>query len=344
MAHILVIRFSAIGDVAMTVPVIHSLASQYPQHTITVLSKLSMQPLFAHMPKNVHFYAAKVKNEHKGISGLNRLFGELKNKKFDYVADLHNVLRSKYLTLRFRLIGAHTATLNKGRGEKRHLIKGNHADMSMIKTSFTRYTEIFKNLGLPIQVNFTSLFGENKGKLERIISITGEKNTQKWIGVAPFAAHQGKIYPIEKMEKVVQLLVDRHNDLHIFLFGGGKKEKEILQAWENKYKKVTSVVGKLKMETEFILMSHLNVMLTMDSANMHLASLVNTSVVSVWGSTHPYGGFLGWKQLPTNVVQLELPCRPCSIYGNKPCKRGDYACLKQIAPEMIVKKIERLIN
>lgn len=344
MANILVIRFSAIGDVAMTVPVIHSLAQQYPQHTITVLSKSTMRPLFANMPKNVQCYTAEVYGKHKGIEGLNKLFNELKDFKFDYVADLHDVLRSKYLTLRFRFTGASVATIDKGRREKRRLVKGNHTDLSMIKTSFARYIEVFKALGLPVQANFTSIYGESKGDLNRIVSITGEKGKQKWVGIAPFAAHEGKIYPIEKMERVVKQLIETHEDVRLFLFGGGKKEKEILERWETKYKRVTSVVGKLKLETEFILMSHLDVMLTMDSANMHLASLVNTSVVSVWGATHPYAGFLGWKQLPTNTVQLDMPCRPCSIYGNKACKKGNYACLKQIPPKMIVKKIERLID
>ena len=91
-------------------------------------------------------------------------------------------------------------------------------------------------------------------------------------------------------------------------------------------------------------MSLFDVMLSMDSANMHLASLVNIPVVSIWGATHPYAGFMGWKQLPINTVQLDLPCRPCSVYGQKPCWRGDYACLREIKPEEIIAKIEENIR
>ena len=90
-------------------------------------------------------------------------------------------------------------------------------------------------------------------------------------------------------------------------------------------------------------MSHLQVMISMDSANMHLASLVNTPVVSIWGATHPYAGFMGWNQRYENAAQVELDCRPCSIYGNKPCLRGDYACLKNISPEQIISKVESLL-
>ena len=85
-----------------------------------------------------------------------------------------------------------------------------------------------------------------------------------------------------------------------------------------KYPTVVSMIGKLNISTELNLMSHLDVMLSMDSANMHLASLVNTPVVSVWGATHPYAGFMGWKQLPTNTVQLDLSCRLVRYTGRNP--------------------------
>ena len=132
--------------------------------------------------------------------------------------------------------------------------------------------------------------------------------------------------------------------MKVFLFGGGKSEQEVFDGWVAKYPTVVSMIGKLNMRTELNLMSHLDVMLSMDSANMHLASLVNIPVISVWGATHPYAGFMGWKQLPVNTVQLDLSCRPCSVYGQKPCWRGDYACLREIKPEQVIAKIEGIIN
>ena len=91
-------------------------------------------------------------------------------------------------------------------------------------------------------------------------------------------------------------------------------------------------------------MSHLDVMISMDSSNMHLASLTDTPVVSIWGATHPFAGFLGWRQTTDNAIQISLDCRPCSIFGNKPCLRGDYACMQNIAPETIVEKVKSIIN
>ncbi|HPW70527.1 MAG TPA: glycosyltransferase family 9 protein [Bacteroides graminisolvens] len=342
MAKILVIRFSAIGDVAMSVPVIHSWASQYPQHQIVFLSRPSLAPLFTELPENVSFYNADLKGKHKGIGGLYTLFKELQLMKFDVVADLHHVLRSKALAFLFRLAGTKVCSINKGRWAKRKLVRKRNKILVNQKSSFTRYAEVFEKAGYPVLLNFTSLYGDSKGNLETVQHIVGQKGTQKWIGIAPFAKHKGKIYPLELQEKVVAHFA-ANPEVRVFLFGGGKEEENCFAEWVNKYPAVVSLTGKLNMSTELALMSHLDVMLSMDSANMHLASLVNIPVVSVWGATHPYAGFMGWKQLPTNAIQLDMPCRPCSVFGQKPCYRGDYACLNDIKPEKVIEKIEGII-
>lgn len=343
MAKILVIRFSAIGDVAMSIPVVHSLAVQYPQHQIVVLSRPMLAPLFERLPKNVQFHTVDVKGKHAGVAGLTRLFHELKEERFDAVADFHDVLRSKYLRWRFKLAGVKVAHLDKGRSGKRKLIRRRNKVMTCQKSSFQRYAEVLRDLGFPVRLNFTSLFGEGKGDIQNMIPLTGPKGEDKWIGIAPFAAHAGKIYPLSLQEQVISQLSAR-NHTKVFLFGGGAKETKILEKWANRFPHVISMAGKLELHSELALMSHLDVMLSMDSANMHLASLVNIPVVSVWGATHPYAGFMGWKQLPTNAVQLELPCRPCSVFGNKPCFRKDYACLQEITPDSVVKRIESVID
>ncbi len=340
MERILIIRFSAIGDVAMTVPIVHSLASQYPDLDITVLSRKHLQPIFKEVPSNVHFMGVDLKGEYEGISGLNKLYKELAAMEFDYVADFHNVLRSKYLGLRFKFAGIPVVTLDKGRAGKRKLVRRRNKIFKRQKSLFQRYTDVLDKLGFPISANFDSIYGEGRGDFDKVKEVVGDKN-QKWLGIAPFAQHKGKIYPIEKMEEVISYF-SKDNRVKIFLFGGGEKEKAVFDGWVKKYPSVMSMIGRLDMEKELILMSYLDLMLSMDSSNMHLASLVNTPVLSIWGATHPYAGFLGWKQLPTNAIQIEdLTCRPCSVYGQKECYRKDYACLNKIKPEVIIDRIER---
>lgn len=343
MAKILIIRFSAIGDVAMTIPVIHSLATQYPQHQIMVLSRDTLAPLFDGLPDNVLFRGVDLRGEHAGLMGLGWLYNDLKEEKFDAIADFHDVLRSKYLRWRFRLSGTKVAHLDKGRSGKRKLVRRKHKIMECQKSSFQRYAEVLQKIGYPIQMNFVSLFGDKKGDIKCMMPLTGNKNEDKWIGIAPFAAHVGKIYPLSKEEQVIEQLSTRKHT-KIFLFGGGRKEIEVLEKWAKKYPNVISTAGKLTLHSELALMSHLDVMLSMDSANMHLASLVNIPVVSIWGATHPYAGFMGWKQPPANAVQAELSCRPCSVFGNKLCFRKDYACLQGITPEMVIRRIESIID
>ncbi|MCR4765860.1 MAG: glycosyltransferase family 9 protein [Bacteroidaceae bacterium] len=334
---LLIIRFSALGDVAMSVPVVDSLARQHPELCITVLSKSFMHPLFAHTPDNVSFKGVNL-NDYKGIVGLFKLYEELKKERFDAVADIHDVIRTKILRFFFRLSGVKTAHIQKGRSEKKALCKPNSKKLKQLKSSFERYADVLNALGWHIKPIFHSIYNVGKGDQSLFKDIADPAIKKNWIGIAPFAAHTGKILPLATISTVISKLCDNTSN-QIFLFGGGKKEIESLNSLAEGKKQVTVVAGRLSMTGELALMSHLDVMLSMDSANMHLASLTGIPVVSIWGATHPYAGFMGWGQQAENTVQVNLECRPCSIYGNKPCYRGDYACLKQIAADEILKKL-----
>lgn len=343
--HLLIIRFSALGDIAMAVPVVASLARQYPDLRITVLSRPFARVLFEGLAPNVGFMGADIKKEYVGLRGMNALYRRLVAKNITAVADFHNILRSNYLRLRFNLGHYHVAHINKHRRGKHRLTRNSDKVMEQQPTSFHNYLEVLARLGYTVEPTFTSIFPPEGGHLRLLPHVIGEKKKfQQWIGIAPFAAHKGKIYPEQNMEKVIVQLIQRHPSCRIFLFGGGGSEKVVIDGWAEKYKNcinASAVVGGLK--NELILMSHLDVMISMDSANMHLASLTATPVVSIWGATHPFAGFMGWHQNPDNAIGLNLPCRPCSVYGNKPCLRGDYACLKNISPEMVLEKVAKLL-
>lgn len=344
--HLLIIRFSAMGDVAMTVPVVHSLAKQYPELRITMLSRGFARPFFENLAPNVSFMEADIKNEYRGFKGLNALYRRLAAKKFTAVADLHGVLRSSYLRMRFNMDGYKVAHIDKHRTAKKRLTTSGTKQMVQLPSSFHNYADVFAALGYPVKIEFKSIFasaGDGIAAFPEEIGI--KKPLEKWIGIAPFAAHEGKIYPIRLMENVVRMLTERHPGCRIFFFGGGAKETEVFNGWCDRYNRCTNASGVMRgLRGELELMSRLDVMVSMDSANMHLASLVGTPVVSVWGATHPYAGFMGWGQSMDNAVQIDLPCRPCSIYGNKPCMRGDYFCIKNISPEQIVERTELVIN
>jgi ADP-heptose:LPS heptosyltransferase len=345
--HILVIRFSAMGDVAMVVPVVYSLAQQYPDVRITVLSRTFARPLFEDLAPNVNFMAADLKKEYHGIKGLNALYRRLAAKQFTAVADLHNVLRSEYLRLRFNIGHYRVEHINKHRKGRRRITAKHAKRLEQQPTSFENYVEVFKKLGYPVEINFRSIFPEGeKGNLNMLPKGINVKNSfEQWIGIAPFAAHEGKVYPPRLTHQVIEQLLQKYPKTRIFLFGRGQQEDQYFREWCQIHPECLYVSHQLEsLHQELILMSHLDAMISMDSSNMHLASLTGTPVVSVWGATHPYAGFLGWGQSTDNIVQIDLECRPCSIYGQKPCRRGDYACMNGIAPETIVEKIENILS
>ena len=336
MKKLLIIRFSALGDIAMTVPIVHDLAMQYPDLDITMLSREMAKPLFEIMPKNVHFFGADLKGQHKGLLGLCRLWRDAHLSDFDYIADFHGVLRTWWLRTEGCLHRKKVAKIDKGRKGKMALTRQKNKVFVQQATSFERYAKVLEQLGFPIKPQFVKLDYSS-------FCETQKPDNETWVGIAPFAKHEAKVYPMKKMELVIKALSERKNTT-AFLFGGGTAENKQIESLCGKYNNVRPAKSQQGLKGELAMMSQLNVMLSMDSANMHLASLVGTRVVSIWGGTHPYAGFLGWNQKESDCVQLDLPCRPCSVYGNKPCFRGDYACMNGIMPESIIEKLSSYLK
>lgn len=337
---ILVLRFSAMGDVAMTVPVLSSLEKNSAVDLLIVSNKF-FAPMFSEL-KNAHVFIVDLKGKHKGFVGIFRLFLELRKFKIDAVADLHDVLRTQLLRTLFFFTGVKISVINKGRAGKRKLTAKGKDKSLQLKTSVERYTSVFQNLGYTFALDFESIFSSKPSLSPVLINLYGSKQGQ-WIGVAPFAKHQGKLYPLEKMEKVLASLNEESN-LKIFLFGQGKEERAVMEKWEAKYENICSSSPILGLKEELVLMANLDLMLSMDSANMHLASLVGLRVVSIWGATHQYAGFLGWKQSEKDIIDINLACRPCSVFGNKACKTNDYACLNGIDPQFVYSSIMKRLK
>ena len=315
-AHLLIIRLSALGDVAMTIPVLRAFSAAYPNVRISFLSKPFLKPMFSELP-NIQFIAADVKGEHRGIWGLFKLFFQLKAMNLDAVLDVHNVLRSIFLRNLFRCSFVKVATIDKGRKEKRALTRPKNKIFRQLKSTHERYSDVFRKLGYSFDLSHP-VFTEKKKLTPNIIKHTGEKETQ-WIGIAPFAQYNSKMYPLEKMKTVIKELA-RNQDIRIFLFGGGAKEVEVLTAISNQNEHTVCMAGKLGLDEELLLISHLDVMLSMDSGNGHFAAMYGVPTITIWGVTHPYTGFAPFQQPDNHALTPDLtrfPLIPCSIYGNK---------------------------
>lgn len=319
----------------MTVPVLRAFSQQYPDVKLTILTREFFAPFFRDL-KNVNVFSADVTGKHKGLFGLYKLSIELKRLNIDAVADLHNVLRSKILKV--FLSGIKWIQIDKDRIGKKALISGKK--FKQLKTSVERYADVFRQLGFTINITDPT-FPQKKALNQKTLNILGT-DSRKWIGIAPFATYEGKMYPLDLMNKVIGQLSKKHK---IILFGGGQKEIDILNNIEDNFDNVINTAGKITLDEELDVISNLDVMLSMDSSNAHIAAMLGIKVVTVWGVTHPFAGFAPFNQ-PDNHALLadrgKYPKIPTSVYGNK--YPYDYKeASRNIAPELVIEKIESVI-
>lgn len=328
------------GDVAMTVPVLRAFVKQYPQVKITVISRPFFKPFFDDIP-NVSFFAFDAKGKHKGFLGLLKLYKELKPLHVDAFADLHNVLRSKVIKRLFAFSGKPIAAVDKGRAEKKALLRPENKVFRQLPTMFERHAQVFAALGFPIDLSHP-VFPPTKTLDENTSKIAGSKS-QNWIGIAPFAQYDSKVYPQDLMQKVIDGLSE--SDVKIFLFGGGKQETETLEMFANDKQNVIVVAGKLNFHEELQVISNLDVMLSMDSGNAHIAAMLGVKTVTLWGATHPFAGFAPFHQPAANALvsdREKFPKLPTSIYGNKEVE-GYQDAMRTILPETVIAKINEVL-
>ncbi|MEM9650081.1 MAG: glycosyltransferase family 9 protein [Bacteroidota bacterium] len=337
--HILVTRLSAMGDVAMTIPVLNAVMDTYPEVRLTVLTKKHFAPIFSQLDR-VSVYHAEVKTRHKGLIGLWRLYKELSKFKFDAVVDLHKVLRSRILKKYFALDGVPFVQIDKGRKEKKALTQKSNKSFHQLKTTHQRYADVFSELGYPINLEDAKPLA--RLQLSENVLKTVTQDAKKWVGIAPFAAHEGKMYPLKLIREVVKALIDT-DKYKILLFGGGAREVEQLDTIAVSNSNIQNVAGKLSLNEELELISNLDVMLSMDSGNAHLAANYGIPVVTLWGVTHPFTGFAPFAQPKENALlsdRNKFPLVPTSVYGNK-LPKGYESVMESIPSQKVV---DRLIS
>lgn len=326
----------------MTVPILRQLVKQHPALKITVVSKAFFKPFFDDIP-GVTFFAADTSGRHRGLLGIIRLFRDLRKLGVDAVADLHNLLRSKILRLLFNMVGKKTACTDKARAEKRALTRPEDKIFKPLMPVVERHAKVFAELGFPIDMQQAD-FPSKKSMDNAVSSLAGSK-AGHWIGVAPFAQHQGKVYPEDLMRLVIGKLAENTKDT-IFLFGAGNAETDILNGFAKGRENVIAVAGKLKFAQELQLISNLDVMLSMDSGNAHIAAMYGVKTVTLWGATHPFTGFAPFRQPLENALTADrekFPKLPTSVYGNK-IVEGYEDAMRTIDPEVINRRIQAILS
>ncbi|MDG1219713.1 MAG: glycosyltransferase family 9 protein [Flavobacteriaceae bacterium] len=330
--HILIIRLSSMGDVAMVSPVLKELLENNKNYKISLLTNFQFFPFFRAF-NGVNLIPFDKKKQHKGLLGMFRLFKEIKKLDLDYVVDLHEVLRTNFLKA---VLKVPFYQIDKGRDEKQNLVSGKI--FAPLKSTHQRYRDVFEKIGISIKpLSKTQIHRVDISDLKLI-----PKNNKLLIGIAPFAAHNGKEYPIVQMEEVIKEI---NKDFNVILFGGGKKEEFILDDLAGKHSNVINIANKFSLDQEMDVISNLSIMLSMDSANGHIAALMGIKVLTIWGVTHPFAGFSPYGQTDKNnilVNRLQFPKIPTSIYGEK-FPNGYEKAISSISPKEIISKLRTLV-
>ncbi|MCD8540494.1 MAG: glycosyltransferase family 9 protein [Leadbetterella sp.] len=338
-----VFRFSAMGDVALTMGTLATVLKYRPDLKIIMVTRKKFAPFFANNPR-IEVFPCDFEGEHKGPRGLIRLFKQLRQYRPHDVLDLHQNLRTRFLKALFRLSGKRVFSLDKHRAEKKQIIAGRRH--TPVKHVCEQYLDVFKAAGIVENTvhieNLTPLFRTSEAAQRAIDHWIQDEDAIDFIGMAPFAQHKGKIWSLDHYEKLIERLQEKFPGRKILLFGGGPKEKKALENVARKYSRAQNLAGLFSLEEELELISRAAFFISGDSSNMHFAAMMGVKVISIWGATHTLTGFAPLFQPDKNKVEISrelLTCRPCSVYGKEPCRRGDYACLTTLEPEQVIRAL-----
>lgn len=326
---ILVLRLSSFGDIALTVPVLKSLTTQNDVKVILITSG-RVAPLFDEV-RNLKVIPISNSFKLPNIIGVWKFTRKLKPLQYDYTADLHDVLRTK--AIRLFLGKSKTKIIDKGRGMKKKLTRYPKEEFRRLKHTTERYAEVFHDLGFKLDLELPKpkfLESDNKNIINRKIRV----------GIAPLSQHAGKNYPLDLMEKVIEFI---HKEYQLYLFASPKKIKRF-KKWSEKFE-ITDTT-QLSFKTQLVHINDLDLMLSMDSANGHIAANFGVPVVTIWGVTHPFLGFQPIGQPDKNQILLDqkkFPRVPTSVYG-KIVPDGYSKAMRSISPESIVQRIKSVLT
>lgn len=329
MPRYLIVRFSSIGDIVLTTPVIRCLKEQVPGAEIHYLTKKSFADVLKGNP-----YVDKLFTINHDI---NEVVDELKENKYDAVIDLHNNLRTRILKWKLQ---RKSYTFNKLNIEKWLMVnlKINHLPEKHI---VDRYFESVKDL-----VKY-----DGKG-LSYFISADQEVKTEElptshrngYVAIVIGAKHTTKIFPAVKVAELIQKL-----NQPVVLLGGKEdvtRAEEITDKAGNAVSRfIYNGCGKYSLQQSASLVKQSRLVITNDTGLMHIAAAFNKNIVSIWGNTIPEFGM--YPFLPTGSSSLNiksevknLNCRPCSKIGYDKCPKGHFKCMM----EQDVNLISKLAN
>lgn len=318
----LIIRFSAIGDVVLTTPVIRSLKKAFPQSEIHYLTKASNKALLEHNPH--------IDTIHLLSDSLGETIAELSEFQFDYVFDLHHNLRSLQIK---KSLKTPAQSFYKANRDKWLLCqKPLRSFAREIDHVVLRYGETLRGVGAELDGEGLEVF------LPEETESWAEKHLQEKLPDTPLAVVLGATWATKRWPTANFAPALNSIGRPVLLIGGPDMLAESQEITKDLNVPFYNAVGQYGLLESAALMKQTNTVIAHDTGFMHIAAAFGQRIISIWGNTVPEFGMTPWKT-EYSVLQVEdLSCRPCSKIGHKQCPKGHFRCMNGISPEMLIEE------
>jgi len=340
---ILVVRMSAIGDIILTTPLLRAVRAKFPQAQIDFLTKSKYRELLEHHPL-VHEVVGF--DTSLGFRGLLRLVAGLRKEKYDLVLDLHSNPRSILVRL---FCGAKMRRRSRKYSLERRLLKW--FGINLMKNAppvAERYFTALKNFGVKPDGLCAEIFPSSADleKAESILSAAGLAG-KALVGLAPGASRFTKIWPAHYFSAAGAKLAQELKAGIVIL--GGAEDKAAAAEVESRLKAefpgpVMNLAGALSLLESAAVVRSVTILLSNDTALMHLASAGDTPVVAIFGPTTREMGFFPYCKKAAVIEKQGLDCRPCSLHGTDQCPEKHFRCMLDIEPQEVVRAAQKFFK
>ena len=322
--NILAVRFSSIGDILLTTPLLRAIRQTHPGARLTLLTKREYVPLLSHNP-HVHRVV--------GLSPTRSLFSlatELRGERYSHLLDLHDNLRSRALRL---LVPGRWRSYPKHRLDRALLIRAKRNRYRDRRPVAERYFSAAAGLRvLPDGGPPEFFLGPEAGEQISAWLTSSGLEDEAFVAVAPGAAHATKRWPLAHW----RALVDQNiaDGFAVVVVGGAADAGLGAALAEGKGRRVLNAAGLFGLQATGALLQRARALVSGDTGVMHMATGVGTSVLGLFGPTVEAFGFFPYTSRAT-VLELPLPCRPCTSQGGPECPLGHHRCLVDIHPQAV---------
>lgn len=320
MKKVLILRFSSIGDIVLTTPVIRALKQQLPGVQVHYATKQQFKPVLAANPylDKIHYLGDRLKD----------LVAALRQENFDFVVDLHNSLRSRLVRQQLGVPGQGFDKLNWRKWLLVNLKWGQMPDVHIVD----RYLAAARRLGIENDGGGLDYFIPTEEEVD-LETLPGPFQ-QGYVAFAIGAQHATKRLPTDKMialcEKINQPLV----------LLGGKEDAATGELIAEHFRQrairgqtdtpIYNACGKYRLNQSASLVRQARIVFSHDTGLMHIAAAFQKKIYSIWGNTIPEFGMYPYKTEFTVLERPGLPCRPCSKIGYRQCPQGHFKCMREI--------------